>query len=295
MSSLVPGNVSTYNEEMASLLEKITRSYVPCDVKAAFNKLLEHLHNDELDECINAGEELLKQRIPDTTRTRVHVLIASCLADPDEMEEHYQKAPHLWTLLNERYAGTSIDAWLQEARSQLDALSDAIQDERSGDDDDDDQSNPTDTPTKLAMSAIAVVESVPSSSSSSQEDLEPDSDRTSWRSGSIALSARSSASSHASFGSLKGSRLLGVIASQQRYRLPDHVGMSPATILKFAWDPNSTIRSRPLNQSSQNTSIQPVSKETPIQPFREHSKETPIHSFEDASACLFHPESQTSS
>ena len=155
MSSHVPGNVSTYNEEMAPLIDKLKQSYVPIDVKAAFDQLLEYLHNDELDACIEAGEELLKKRIPDTTRTRVHILIGSCLADPDEMEEHYEKALHLWTLLNAEHADTRIDPWLREARAQLDALSDAIKEERS-----------EETTTELTMSTIIAVETAPVLSSS---------------------------------------------------------------------------------------------------------------------------------
>jgi hypothetical protein len=144
MSSLIPGNVSTYNEEMAPLLEKLRQSYVPFDFKPAFNKLMELLHNDELDERIEAGEELLKQRIPDTTRTRVHIVIASCLEDLDEMEEHYKKALDLWTLINAEYPvgkDTRVDKWSREVRTQLDVLSETIEEEGNIETDETDESD----------------------------------------------------------------------------------------------------------------------------------------------------------
>lgn len=272
---------------MAPLIDKLKQSYVPVDVKAAFNQLLEHLHNDELDACIDAGEELLKKRIPDTTRTRVHILIASCLADSDEMEEHYEKALHLWTLLNAQHANTRIDLWLREARAQLDALSEAIQEERSDE-----------TTTELTMSAIAVVETVPtltpsgtsSSNHSSSYDSEPDNGNTSERSHTtrtrstdVSL-ARSSASSHASSVYSASSRLFGAIASpgQQTFRVHDHVGMSPAGVLKFAWDPNRTVctvvtssetlPSRPLKRRASSTSKSPSESPRPARDTEEYFK-----------------------
>ncbi|KEQ72730.1 hypothetical protein M436DRAFT_82013 [Aureobasidium namibiae CBS 147.97] len=243
MSCHIPGNISTYNEETAPLIDKLKQSYVPIDVKAAFNQLLEHLHNDELEACIDAGEELLKKRIPDTTCTRVHTLIASCLEDPDEMEEHYEKALNLWTLLNAEHANTRIEPWLREVRTQLDALRDAIQEERS------DEITP-----ELTMSAIAIVESAPTfgPSSTSSPDTSP---------------ARSSASSAASsaLSATTNSRLSGAIASpgQQTLRLHDHLDMSPADILKLAWDPNRTIRGRTAS-----------SKTLPSRPFKRRASST---------------------
>jgi len=237
MSCHIPGNVSTYNEEMAPLIDKLKQSYVPIDVKAAFNQLLEHLHNDELEACIDAGEELLKKRIPDTTCTRVHILIASCLEDPDEMEEHYEKALHLWTLLNAQHANTRIDPWLREVRTQLDALRDAIQEERSDD-----------TTPELTMSAIAVVESAPTTRTQST-DTSP---------------ARSSASSTtvSALSATTSSRLSGAIASpgHQTLRLHDRLGMSPLDILKLAWDPNRTVRGRTVVPSSKTLPSRPSKK-----------------------------------
>lgn len=164
MSSHVPGNVSTYNEEMAPLLEKLKQSYVPVDAKAAFNQLLEHFHNDELDTCIEAAEELLKERIPDSTRTRVHILIAFCLADPDEMEEHYEKALEIWTLLNAQHGkNIRFEPFLQETHAQLDALLEFIEDERNVETD---KSGSPDTPAEPTMSATVAGESAPVSSSS---------------------------------------------------------------------------------------------------------------------------------
>jgi hypothetical protein len=292
MSSHVPGSVSTYNEEMAPLIDKLKQSYVPVDVKAAFNQLLEHLHNDELDACIEAGEELLKKRIPDTTRTRVHILIASCLADPDEMEEHYEKALHLWTLLNAEHANTRIDPWLREARAQLDALFNAIQEERN------DETTTEETTTELTMSDIAVVESVPtlapssisSSDHSSSYDSEPDSGNMSERSHTTRMEptdispARSSASLHASSIHMTVSRLFGAIASpgHQTVRLYDHVGMSPAGVLKFAWDPNRTVRtvtsskrlpSRPLKRRASSTSKSPSESPRPARDTEEYFRD----------------------
>ena len=49
---------------MEPLIEKARQAYVPCDYKAALNKLLELYDNDDLDECIAAGGELLKDLIP---------------------------------------------------------------------------------------------------------------------------------------------------------------------------------------------------------------------------------------
>lgn len=250
MSCHIPGNVSTYNEEMAPLIDKLKQSYVPIDVKAAFNQLLEHLHNDELEACIDAGEELLKKRIPDTTCTRVHILIASCLEDPDEMEEHYEKALHLWTLLNAQHTNTHIEPWLREVRTQLDALRDAIQEERS------DEITP-----ELTMSGIAVVESAPTfGPSSTSTDRSSSHDSMSERSHTTstlytgASPSRSSASSNASLvlSATTSSRLFGAIASpgQQTSRLHDRLGMSPLDILKLAWDPNRTVRGRIVVTSS---------------------------------------------
>lgn len=258
MSCHVPGNVSTYNEEMAPLIEKLKQSYKPVDVKAAFNQLLDHLDNDELDTCIDAGEELLKERIPDSTRTRVHILISSCLADPDEMEEHYEKALEIWTLLNAQHGkNTRFEPFLRETRAQLDALREVIQEERS------DEST---TDTELNMSAIAVVESAPtlapsstSSDRSSSDGSKSERSYTTRTQSTDASPARPSASSSASttrpsessnassvLSATTSSRLFGAVASpgQPTFRLHDHVGMSPADILKLAWDPNRTVRGR---------------------------------------------------
>lgn len=268
MSSHVPGNVSTYNEEMAPLIEKLKQSYKPVDAKAAFNQLLDHLHNDELDACIDAGEELLKERIPDSTRTRVHILIASCLADPDEMEEHYEKALDIWTLLNAQHGENArFGPSLREARAQLDVLRDAIREERNNDaasdaiEDEDnvetDQSVSTSTSTKLSMSAITAVGTSPTlAPSSTSGDRSSSHDSTSEHSHTLrtrstdASLARSSASASSTANSVlsatTSSPIFGAIASpgQQTLRLNDRVGMSPANILKLAWDPNRTVQGR---------------------------------------------------
>ena len=263
MSCHIPGNVSTYNEEMAPLIEELQRSYVPVDFKAAFNQLLDHLNNDELDACIDAGEELLKERIPDSIRTRVHILIASCLADPDEMEEHYEKALDIWTLLNAQHGKNArFEPFLREARAQLDVLHNAIQEERSDDaasdtiEDEDnvetDQSVSTDTSTEFTLSAIAAIETsptlAPSSTSNDDDSTSEHSHATRTRS-TDASPARFSASASSTASSVlsetTSSRLFGAIASpQQTLRLNDRVGMSPANILKLAWDPNRTVRGR---------------------------------------------------
>jgi hypothetical protein len=171
MSTFIPGNVSAYNEEMAPLLAKMKRAYVPCDYKTAFKKLMELLHNDELDECIDAGTELLKERIPDITRTNVHVVISPCLEDPDEMEEHYKEALDLWTRINAKCPGgkdSGVDAWLRQTRAYLDVLLENIEDDRNMEtdesdesDDESDEKDSASTPSKFSMSAIATVETVP--------------------------------------------------------------------------------------------------------------------------------------
>jgi hypothetical protein len=172
MSTFIPGNVSTYNEEMAPLLERMKRAYAPCDYKTAFKKIMELFHKDELDDCIDAGTELLKQRIPDITRTNVHVVIASCLEDPDEMEEHYKEALDLWTRVNTKYPegkDSGVDAWLRQTRTYLDVLLQNIEDDRNmetdeSDDESDEEMDLTDstsTPVRFSMSAIATVETVP--------------------------------------------------------------------------------------------------------------------------------------
>jgi hypothetical protein len=341
---------------MAPLIDKLKQSYVPVDVKAAFNQLLEHLHNDELDACIEAGEELLKKRIPDTTRTRVHILVGSCLADPDEMEEHYEKALHLWTLLNAEHANTRIDAWLREARARLDALADAIKEERSDETATEEttteltmsaitavesapvlssdltseatESVPTlapsstsvsvpssnvHTPVRFSMSDIAVAESVPvlplshastyiavtesvpvlapsntsSSDRSSSYDSEPDCGNTSDRSHTTRLrstdvSPARSASPNTSSVHSGTSRLFGAIAlpGQQAVRLHDHVGMSPAGVLKFAWDPNRTVRGCTIQ-----------SKTLPSSPSR---RPTPAHGTDQDSQSMLEPRSPPS-
>ncbi|KAH0362159.1 hypothetical protein KCU65_g8231, partial [Aureobasidium melanogenum] len=250
----LPGTVSTYNEATAPLLDKLKEHYVPIDFKTAFNKLLELLHNEELDDCIAAGEELLKHRIPDTTRARVHIVLATCVEDVNEMENHYNKAQRLWTLINARYSvgeNLRVDQWLREARSQLDAVAEAIEDERN---DKTEQPNSTDTSTELTMSAIAVVETVPA--------LRPTMriHRTSTRRkrSSIASPAHSSSSSASSVSSIMtGSRFFGAVASPGHRALPDHVGMSPASILKLAWDPNRTIRGRTVVTSSKTLPSRP--------------------------------------
>ena len=105
------------------------------------------------------------------------------------------------------------------------------------------------------MSAIAVVGIVPilaplstsSSDRSSSYDSEPDSGNMSKRSHTTRMEstsispARSLAPLHASSIHMTMSRLFGAIASpgHQTFRLPDHVGMSTASILKLARDPNS--------------------------------------------------------
>ena len=234
MSCHIPGNVSTYNEEMAPLIERARQAYVPVDVKAELNKLLELMDNDKLDECIEAGEELLKERIPDTTRTRVHILIASCLADPDEMEEHYEKALDIWTLLNSQQGkNTRYEPFLRKVRAQLDALAEAIQEERNDDaasdaaeDEDDVESDPTLDPPITST------------------DRPSSHDSTSERSHATptlytgASPSRSSASSNASLvlGATTSSRLFGAVAlpGQQTSRLHDRLGMSPLDILKLA-------------------------------------------------------------
>jgi hypothetical protein len=168
MLTFIPGNVSTYNEEMAPLLEKMKRAYVPCDYKTAFEKLMDLLHNDELDECIDAGTELSKKRIPDITRTNVHVVIGSCLEDPDEMEEHYKEALDLWKRINAKYPGgkdSGVDAWLRQTRTYLDVLLENIEDDRNMEidesDDESDEQYSASTPVRFSMSAIATVETVP--------------------------------------------------------------------------------------------------------------------------------------
>jgi hypothetical protein len=264
MSSLVPGNVSTFNEEMAPLLEKAKRAYKPYDFKTAFKELMQLLHNDELDECIEAGEELLKQSIPDTTRTRVHIVIASCLEDADDMEKHYKKALKLWTLINAEYPvgkNTRVDRWSQEVRVSLDMLSEDIEEERNPQpdesDDDSDDTDSASTP-KLSMSAIATVQ-IPSATSSDRSSSASDDDsETSGATRSSAtystatgstdtLPTRSISSNAGSVHSSGFSRLLGAITPM---RLGDHIGMSPAAILRLAWDSKRTVRGRSFGQPS---------------------------------------------
>jgi hypothetical protein len=189
MSTSIPGNVSTYNEEMAPLLEKMKLAYVSCDCKTAFKKVMKLLHNDELDECIDAGTELLKERISDITCTNVHVAIASCLKDPDEMEEHYKEALDLWMRINAKYPegkDSGVDAWLRQTRTYLDVLLENIEDDRNMEtdesdesDDESDEKDSASTPSKFSMSAITTVETV----------LIPDNDMTPTFASQLSMSA----------------------------------------------------------------------------------------------------------
>ncbi|KAH0263040.1 hypothetical protein KCU91_g12995, partial [Aureobasidium melanogenum] len=221
---------------------------------------------------------------PDTTRARVHIVLATCVEDVDEMENHYNKAQRLWTLINARCSvgeNLRFDQRLREARAQLDAVVEAIEDERN---DETEQSNSTNASTELTMSAIAVVESVPApdfTSISSHHSSNAGSEATSQSSmNAIAVaesvmslrpsefvpavrptstfSARSSSQDDTEPDMLlrplspprqvrsvmTGSRLFGPIASPGHRELPGHVGMSPASILKLVWDSNRTIRGR---------------------------------------------------
>jgi hypothetical protein len=160
ISSHIPGNVSTYNEVTAPLLERLTRkrSHMPFDYKAAFDELLDLSQTDE-DECIDAVDELLKQQLPESYRMRTHIVLATCLEDLDEMEEHHAEALRIWTRLNTRYtAGENpeADVWLQQTRAQIDCLRDTIEEERALEE----QSDATSTPVKLSMSAVAAIETV---------------------------------------------------------------------------------------------------------------------------------------
>jgi len=211
---------------MAPLLEKLKQSYVPIDVKVAFNQLLEHLNNDELDACIEAGEELLKERIPDSTRTRVHILIASCLADPDEMEEHYEKALDIWTLLNAQHGkNTRFKPFLREVRAQLDALRNVIQEER-GDE------------TELTLSAIAVAETVPITTASSS----PSSDAT------------SQATSQSSIGPIAVAESVPVCNSSISIPTPVRLSMSTIAAVEF-FSPNAVlVESTPIRRPTSTSS-----------------------------------------
>jgi hypothetical protein len=267
MSSLVPGNVSTFNEEMAPLLERARRAYVPYDFKTAFNKLMELLHNDELDECIEAGEELLKQSIPDTTRTRVHIVIASCLEDADDMERHYNKALKLWTLINAEYPvgkNTRVDRWSQEVRVSLDMLSEDIEEERNpqpdeSDDDSDDESDDTDSAStpRLSMSAIATVQLPPATSSNRSSSASDDDSETSGATRSTATHSTATHSTATRSTDISptrpvlsnavpvhsgSSRLFGAIALPGQNRgLTDRIGISPAAVLGLALGTNRFV------------------------------------------------------
>jgi hypothetical protein len=185
MSSHIPGNVSTYNEASAPLLERLKRkrSHMPFDYKTAFNKLLDLAHDDDNPgDCIDAADELLKQQLPESYRMRTHIVLATCLEDLDEMEEHHEEALRIWTRLKARSTAGEIPndgVWLQQTRAQIDCLWDTIEEERnietdesdeSDDESDDDLDGDLDgelddtdsasTP-KLSMSAITAIETVP--------------------------------------------------------------------------------------------------------------------------------------
>jgi hypothetical protein len=262
MSSLVPGNVSTFNEEMAPLLERARRAYVPYDFKTAFNKLMELLHNDELDECIEAGEELLKQSIPDTTRTRVHIVIASCLEDADDMERHYNKALKLWTLINAEYPvgkNTRVDRWSQEVRVSLDMLSEDIEERNPQPDESDDESDDTDSAStpRLSMSAIATVQLPPATSSNRSSSASDDDSETSGATRSTATHSTATHSTATRSTDISptrpvlsnavpvhsgSSRLFGAIALPGQNRgLTDRIGISPAAVLGLALGTNRFV------------------------------------------------------
>jgi hypothetical protein len=351
MSSHIPGNVSTYNEASAPLLERLKRkrSHMPFDYKTAFNKLLDLSHDDKSDDCIDAADELLKQQLPESYRMRTHIVLATCLEDLDEMEEHHEEALRIWTRLNASYtAGENPNAnvWLQQTRAQIDCLWDTIEEDRALEE----QSDLTDTPVELSMSAVTATEIVPvldnatsrvmsqlgrpqtsarssmsavaaietvpvvgnatsrvmsqpdqpglkntssdrssfippgrpqtpadtssnRSSSASDDDSEnsgaatSDSEDTSGRTRgtrSTDVSPARSASSSASLVHSGPSRLFGAIASPgQRRGLLDHIGMSPATVLKFAWDSNRTVRGHSLKQPSKKLPSSPSKSPTP--------------------------------
>jgi hypothetical protein len=133
MSSHIPGNVSTYNEASAPLLERLKRkrSHMPFDYKTAFNKLLDLAHDDDNPgDCIDAADELLKQQLPESYRMRTHIVLATCLEDLDEMEEHHEEALRIWTRLKARSTAGEIPndgVWLQQTRAQIDCLWDTIE------------------------------------------------------------------------------------------------------------------------------------------------------------------------
>jgi hypothetical protein len=156
MSSRYPGDVSTFNEATAPLLERLMRkrSHMPFDYKTAFNELLD-LSKVDGYACIDAADELLKQQLPEGYRMRTHIVLATCLEDLDEMEEHYAEALRIWTRLNARYISgekPEADIWLQQTRAMIDCLWDTIQEEKELEEQSDGE---------LSMSAIATVETVP--------------------------------------------------------------------------------------------------------------------------------------